>query len=384
MMLAVNLGSRGLDEARNFLEYTNHPGGSYWSDLRIANGRKEPWDVKLWCLGNEMDGPWQIGHKTADEYGRLAHETAKALRSFDKSLELIVCGSSNAKMPTYPEWEATVLDHTYNEVDYISLHMYFDNEANDTPNYLAMSEKLDAYIMSVSGVIDYIKAKKRSSKQVYISFDEWNVWYHSKEQDKKILGGNDGWPFAPPLLEDIYNFEDVLQVGLIINTFIRRSNVVRIACLAQLVNVIAPIMTSPGGEAWRQTIFYPFMFASRFGRGTALDLKVDGPTYPTKVAGDIQSLDVSAVHDDKSGHVSFFVVNRSDKAVEAEFDLTGFGGQPAIEDFQVMTHADLKAVNTETDMTNVAPRKGDGAAISGGRLSAKFAAYSYQMIRVKV
>ncbi|RYF44424.1 MAG: alpha-N-arabinofuranosidase, partial [Cytophagaceae bacterium] len=204
MMLAVNLGSRGLDEARNFLEYTNHPGGSYWSDLRIANGRKEPWDVKLWCLGNEMDGPWQIGHKTADEYGRLAHETAKALRSFDKSLELIVCGSSNAKMPTYPEWEATVLDHTYNEVDYISLHMYFDNEAQDTPNYLAMSEKLDAYIVSVAGVIDYVKAKKRSSKQVYISFDEWNVWYHSKEQDKKILGGNDGWPFAPPLLEDIY------------------------------------------------------------------------------------------------------------------------------------------------------------------------------------
>jgi len=384
MMLAVNLGSRGLDEARNFLEYTNHPGGSYWSDLRIANGRKEPWDVKLWCLGNEMDGPWQIGHKTADEYGRLAHETAKALRSFDKSLELVVCGSSNAKMPTYPEWEATVLDHTYNEVDYISLHMYFDNEANDTPNYLAMSEKLDAYIMSVSGVIDYIKAKKRSSRQVYISFDEWNVWYHSKEKDRKILGGSDGWPFAPPLLEDVYNFEDVLQVGLIINTFIRRSNVVRIACLAQLVNVIAPIMTAPGGPAWRQTIFYPFMFASRFGRGTALDLKVDGPTYPTRVAGDVSRLDVSAVHDDKTGHVSFFVVNRSDEAVDAEFDLGGFGGQPAIVDFQVMTHADLKAVNTQEDMANVAPRKGEGATIGGGRLSARFDAYSYQMIRVKV
>jgi len=384
MMLAVNLGSRGLDEARNFLEYTNHPGGSYWSDLRIANGRKEPWDVKLWCLGNEMDGPWQIGHKTADEYGRLAHETAKALRSFDKSLELVVCGSSNAKMPTYPEWEATVLDHTYNEVDYISLHMYFDNEANDTPNYLAMSEKLDAYIMSVSGVIDYIKAKKRSSRQVYISFDEWNVWYHSKEKDRKILGGSDGWPFAPPLLEDVYNFEDVLQVGLIINTFIRRSNVVRIACLAQLVNVIAPIMTAPGGTAWRQTIFYPFMFASRFGRGTALDLKVDGPTYLTRVAGDVSRLDVSAVHDDKTGHVSFFVVNRSDEAVDAEFDLGGFGGQPAIVDFQVMTHADLKAVNTQEDMANVAPRKGEGATIGGGRLSARFDAYSYQMIRVKV
>ncbi|WP_280798756.1 alpha-N-arabinofuranosidase [Mesorhizobium sp. WSM3224] len=310
MMLAVNLGSRGLDEARNLLEYTNHPGGSEWSDKRIANGRKEPFDVKLWCLGNEMDGPWQIGHKTADEYGRLAHETAKAMRAFSTSLELVVCGSSHAKMPTYPEWEATVLDHTYNEVDYISLHMYFNNAANDAPNYLAMNAKLDDYIVSVAGVIDYIKAKKRSEKQVYISFDEWNVWYHSTEQNNKILGGNDGWPFAPPLLEDIYNFEDVLQVGLILNTFIRRSDVVKIACLAQLVNVIAPIMTVPNGPAWRQTIFYPYLYASTYGRGNALDLKVDSPSYSSTVAGEVSYVDVAGVHDTQTGHVTFFAVNR--------------------------------------------------------------------------
>jgi alpha-N-arabinofuranosidase len=287
-------------------------------------------------------------------------------------------------MPTYPEWEATVLDHTYNEVDYISLHMYFDNHANHTPNYLAMNEKLDDYIMSVAGVIDYIKAKKRSSKQVYISFDEWNVWYHSKEQDKKILEGADGWPFAPPLLEDIYNFEDVLQVGLILNTFIRRSHVVRIACLAQLVNVIAPIMTSPNGAAWRQTIFYPYMFASRYGRGKALDLKVAGPTYKSDVAGEVSCLDVSAVHDEKAGAVSFFIVNRSDKDVEAEFDIAAFGKNASIIDHQVMTHADLKAVNTEADMMNVAPKKADTASLANGSLSAKFAPYSYQMIRIKV
>lgn len=384
MMLAVNLGSRGLDEARNLLEYANHPGGSEWSDKRIANGRKEPFDVKLWCLGNEMDGPWQIGHKTADEYGRLAHETAKAMRAFDKSLELVVCGSSNAKMPTYPEWEATVLDHTYNEVDYISLHMYFENHANNTPNYLAMNQKLDDYIMAVAGVIDYIKAKKRSSKQVYISFDEWNVWYHSKAQDKKILEGADGWPFAPPLLEDIYNFEDVLQVGLILNTFIRRSHVVRIACLAQLVNVIAPIMTSPNGAAWRQTIFYPYMFASRYGRGKALDLKVAGPTYKSDVAGEVSCLDVSAVHDEEGGALNFFIVNRSDSEIEAEFDIAAFGKAGSIVDHQVMTHADLKAVNTEADMMNVAPKKADTARLADGRLTAKFAPYSYQMVRIKV
>ena len=384
MMLAVNLGSRGLDEARNFLEYANHPGGSYWSDLRIKNGRKEPFDVKLWCLGNEMDGPWQIGHKTADEYGRLAHETAKALRSFDKSLELVVCGSSNAKMPTYPEWEATVLDHTYNEVDYISLHMYFDNHANDTANYLAMSEKLDDYIMSVAGVIDYIKAKKRSTKQVYISFDEWNVWYHSKEQDKKILEGNDGWPSAPPLLEDIYNFEDVLQVGLILNTFIRRSNVVKIACLAQLVNVIAPIMTVPNGPAWRQTTYYPFLFACVYGRGKALDLKVASPTYKSDVAGDVAYADIAGVHDEACGHVTFFAVNRhANETAELDIGLEGFGSASLV-DHQVMTHADLRAVNSAEKPDNVVPKPGSGAAVREGRLSLTLPPYSYQMIRIKI
>jgi alpha-N-arabinofuranosidase len=287
-------------------------------------------------------------------------------------------------MPTYPEWEATVLDHTYNEVDYISLHMYFDNHAADTANYLAMSEKLDAYIMSVAGVIDYIKAKKRSDKQVYVSFDEWNVWYHSKEQDKTILEGNDGWPSAPPLLEDIYNFEDVLQVGLILNTFIRRSNVVKIACLAQLVNVIAPIMTVPNGPAWRQTTYYPFLFASLYGRGKALALKVQSPTYRSDVAGDVAYADISGVHDEGSGYVTFFAVNRhADEAIELELSLEGFGAA-SLADHQVMTHADLCAVNSPENPGNVVPKPGSGAVVSEGKLSLTLPPYSYQMIRIAV
>ena len=213
MMLAVNLGSRGVDEARNFVEYVNRPAGSYWSDLRNKNGRKEPLNVKMWCLGNEMDGPWQVGHKTANEYGRLAAETAKTLRAFDKSLELMVCGSSNSDMKTYPEWERIVLEHTYESVDHISLHMYFANRAENTPNYLALNQKLDTYIETVAGAINLVKANKRSKQKVYISFDEWNVWYHSNAKDREILDGNSGWPHAPGLLEDIYNFEDVLKVG---------------------------------------------------------------------------------------------------------------------------------------------------------------------------
>ena len=224
-----------------------------------------------------MDGPWQVGHKTADEYGRLANEVAKTLRAFDRSLELIVCGSSNSDMKTYPEWERVVLEHTYDAVDHISLHMYFANRAKNTAEYLALNAKLDAYINAIASTIEFVRAQKRSRKRVTISFDEWNVWYHSNAQDREILAGAKGWPHAPRLLEDIYNFEDALQVGCILNTFIRRSDVVKIACIAQLVNVIAPIMTEPGGAAWRQTIYYPYFFASVYGRGEALQLSVKSP-----------------------------------------------------------------------------------------------------------
>ena len=190
-------------------------------------------------------------------------------------------------MATYPEWERVVLEHTYDSVDHISLHMYFGNRAGHTANYLALNHKLDTYIGTVASTIDYVKAKKRSKKKVTISFDEWNVWYHSNAADRAILDGNSGWPHAPRLLEDAYNFEDVLQVGCILNTFIRRSDVVRIACIAQLVNVIAPIMTEPGGAAWKQTIYYPYYFASIFGRGTALNLGVDCPGYDADVADNV-------------------------------------------------------------------------------------------------
>jgi alpha-L-arabinofuranosidase len=383
MMLAVNLGSRGLDAARSFVEYVNHPGGSYWSDKRIENGRKEPWNVKLWCLGNEMDGPWQIGHKDAEEYGKLAAETAKALRAFDKSLELVVCGSSHSDMPTYPQWEATVLEHTYDVVDYISLHMYFRNFEKHTPNYLALNHKLDDYIGTVKGVIDFVKAKKRSKKDIYISFDEWNVWYHSREQDRKVLDGHDGWPHAPAILEDIYNFEDVLQVGLVLNTFIRRSDVVKIGCIAQLVNVIAPIMTEKGGDAWRQSIYYPYYFASIYGRGTALDLKIDTPTYDGDHYQGVGYVDVSAVHNEDDGTVTLFAVNRhASEAIELETQLQGFGGLKVI-DHQVMTHDDLEATNTAKDQDNVKPRKGEGTKLDGDILAVSLPPYSYQMIRLR-
>ena len=381
-MLAINLGSRGLDEARNFVEYVNGPVGSYWGDLRKKNGHAEPFNVDMWCLGNEMDGPWQVGHKTADEYGRLANETAKTLRAFDKNLQLIVCGSSNSDMKTYPEWERIVLEHTYESVDYISLHMYFANRAKHTQNYLALNHKLDRYISTVEGTINLVKANKRSKHDVAISFDEWNVWYHSNAQDRAVLEGNSGWPHAPRLLEDIYNFEDVLQVGCILNTFIRKSNVVKIACIAQLVNVIAPIMTEPGGAAWRQTIYYPYYFASIFGRGVALNLAVKCPGYDADVADNVPYLDIAGTHDAEAGTVTFFAVNRHPtEDLMPEIALHGFGDLQVI-DHQVMTHANLSAVNSLSAQATVTPAKGKGAKIDNGSLTLALKPHSYTMIRL--
>lgn len=381
MMLAVNLGSRGLDDARNFVEYVNHPGGSYWSDLRRKNGQADPWNVKLWCLGNEMDGPWQVGHKTGVEYGHLANETAKALRAFDDSLELVVCGSSHSDMPTYPQWEATVLEETYDQVDYISLHMYFENYEKKTSEFLALPEKLDRYIGTVGGVIDYVKAKKRSKKNVRISFDEWNVWYHERRSDAKRMKEWD-WPHAPVLLEDIYNFEDVLQVGCILNTFIRRSDVVRIACIAQLVNVIAPIMTAPGGAAWRQTIYFPFQFASNYGRGTALRLDVDCASYDADIAAGVSYLDIAGVHDGDAGTLTFFAINRhGEEAMTIDLSVEGFGKARSVE-HTLIKHDDLEARNTKDTPDTVAPMKVEGATISSNGVQVTVPPYSYSMIRI--
>ena len=384
MMLAINLGSRGLDEARNFVEYVNGPTGSYWGDLRKANGRAEPFGVRRWCLGNEMDGPWQVGHKTAHEYGRLANEVAKTLRAFDPTLKLIVCGSSHSDMATYPEWERVVLEHCYDAVDYISLHMYFNNREKDTAEFLALNAKLDAYIATIASTIEVVRAQKRSKNRVAISFDEWNVWYHSMAQDKEILGGAKGWPHAPPLLEDVYNFEDVLQVGCILNTFIRRSDVVKIACIAQLVNVIAPIMTERGGAAWRQTIYYPYYFASIFGRGAALRLSVSSPGYDSKVADNVPYVDIAGVHDEAGGALTFFAVNRhASETIALDVALDGFGAAKLV-DCQVMTAASLEAVNTAKAPLAVKPKTAAIATVADGRLQAKLAPHSYQMIRLSV
>jgi alpha-N-arabinofuranosidase len=382
-MLAVNLGTKGFTEALAMLEYCNHPGGSYWSDLRRKNGARDPYGVKVWCLGNEMDGPWQMNHRTAYEYGRVANEVARGMKTFDESLELVACGSSHANMPTYPTWEAEVLDECYDNVDYISLHTYWDNWDGDYLNFLAKTVLLDRYIHTVGGIIDYVKAKKRSKHNVYISFDEWNVWYHSRKQGRRDEDLS-LWRKAPPILEDVYNFEDVLLVGCALNTFIRRSDRVKVACIAQLVNVIAPIMTEDRGPAWRQTIYYPYQFASLYGRGDALNVAVDVGTYDAKVADDVPYLDAAAVRSPDGKTVTFFFVNRHPKeALDLDIGMAGFKPRAIAEHLEIV-HRDLKATNTARAQNRVAPAKGKGLAVRDGAVKGKLPPRSYSVVRVSL
>lgn len=305
-MLAVNLGTGTIQDAANLVEYCNAPVGTQYSDLRAAHGYRDPYGVKYWCLGNEMDGPWQIGHLEADEYGKKAREAAKMMRWHDSSIKLVLAGSSSIWMPTYPEWDRTVLEIGWDQVDYHSLHYYAVNRENDTGSFLALSAEFETYLDTLSGVLRYVKAKNRSKHDVYLSWDEWNVWY--KAHLPSDMQG--GWIEAPHLIEEIYNLEDALVAAQWMNVFLRKCDVLKVACLAQIVNVIAPILTTREGLL-KQTIYYPFMLFSKLASGAALDVAVKAPLYETAKFGDMPLLDVSASYDETTQSHAIFIVNRS-------------------------------------------------------------------------
>ncbi|MBQ6173028.1 MAG: alpha-N-arabinofuranosidase [Clostridia bacterium] len=380
VMYAVNLGTRGADAARNVVEYCNHPGGSAWSDLRRKNGEENPFGIKLWCLGNEMDGPWQMGHKTAVEYGRAAAEAGRVMKWVDPSIELVACGSAAHDMPTYGEWEYQMLTECYDQVDYVSLHRYYGNPTGDTPGFLARAMDLDAFITEVIAICDAVGGKKHAKKHLNLSFDEWNVWYHSSQQDQEVWK-REKWSRALPLLEDVYNLEDALLCGTILITFLKHADRVKVACLAQLVNVIAPIMTRTGGGAWAQTIYWPLLHASTYGRGTALRPVVKSPVYDCSDFDAVPFVDAAATADD-DGNVTIFAVSRStDEATELTGDLRAFGDLRVAEHI-VLTHSDVKAVNTEENPDNVAPVTVTGDTLEGGKLTAVLPPQSWNVIRL--
>ncbi len=354
-MLGLNLGTGTPEMAAALVEYCNQEKGTKWSDLRRRHGIEQSHDIKYWCLGNEMDGPWQIGHMPAREYGIKARDCANQMRMVDPSLQLIACGSSGPGMPTYLEWDRQMLEECYDQVDGISLHAYYRNDSQetgaggDTARFLSFNRDMERQIDEIAGVCDYVRTRKRSPKRLWLSFDEWNVWYRQR-------GGDGGRKQAPHLLEEVYNLEDALLVGGFLNSLMRRADRVRVACLAQLVNVIAPITTNPEGF-FRQTIYYPYLWALQNASGSVLDLAVESATYDVRGIAPVPYIDACATMD--NGGVSLFILNR-DLDKEREVEVVWRDDPPGKARFsKVLTGRDLKAVNSFEKPNNVAPKDFD-------------------------
>jgi alpha-L-arabinofuranosidase len=379
-LMGLNLGTATTEMAAALVEYCNIEKGTKWSDLRRTHGVEQPYKVEHWCLGNEMDGPWQIGHMTATEYGMKAQDAARQMRYVDPSLKLIACGSSGPFMPTYLEWDREVLEQCYDYVDGLSLHRYLGNTkeetGEDSSKYLAMNLSMEKQIAETLAVCDLVRGHKRSPKQLWLSFDEWNVWYRERKGD--AVNGHE--QAAPHLLEEIYNLEDALLVGGIVNSLLRNANRIKIACLAQLVNVIAPIFTNSKG-LFRQTIFYPYSWGLQFAHGKVLDLLVDSPTYDVADMGQTAYLDVAGTMNPDDGTISLFILNRDlNKPHVAE--IAWQDRAPArVLNASVLTGDDLKAVNSFDAPQRVAPRQTDKPTTSGGQTRMEVPPRSYTVVQ---
>ena len=373
-MITVNLGTGTPEEARNWVEYCNCPTGSRYADQRASNGNKEPFGVKLWCLGNEMDGHWQLGHVPADQYAIRAQQAAKMMKDTDADIELVACGSCGTGMATYMEWDQQVLSYLGELADYVSLHRYSGNRNDDTADFLAEGKAIDRQIEEMDAACRFVQAKARSSKRTYLCFDEWNVWYKNHESDGK-------GKFAPHLIEEVYNLEDALVVGSYLNSFIRHADAVKIANLAQIVNVIAPIQTR-GDELLIQSIFYPFQMVSKRREGTALQVAVSGPVYDSQSHGPTQLVDASAIlNQDK---LSVFAVNRSLdesamlRVVLADRQITG------LESAERLSGTDPKSANSFEEPGVVKSQAFEDCLIADGQASIELLPLSFSAVSLKI
>lgn len=376
IMGAVNMGTGTPQDAGDLVEYCNFPKGTYWSDLRRSNGHENPYGIKTWCIGNEMDGPWQICHLSAEDYGKKALETAKIMKWTDEEIKLVVCGSASSSMPTYPEWDRIVLEHTYDMADYISIHRYFENYGDDD-DFLASFYDMDQFIKTCAATCDYVKALKRSSKTMYLSFDEWNIWYQQKKEPHP-------WMTAPRILEDHYSLLDALAFGGMAITLLNHADRVKAACLAQLVNVIAPIFTEPGKGAYRQAIYWPFRDISFFGRGTSLTPIVNCENKVTKKYGEVPAVIFSCVHNEENDEISVFALNtnKTESSV-TEIDLKSFAKTSMIYRTE-LTGDNLSARNSLENPDAVSPKNVPLEQSNSGIYTLELKPASWNVIRFKM
>jgi alpha-N-arabinofuranosidase len=379
-LMGLNLGTGTAEEAAALVEYCNVDQGTKWSNLRRKHGIAEPYRVQKWCLGNEMDGPWQIGHMLATEYGLKAADAARQMRYVDPSLKLVACGSSGPFTPTYLEWDREVLEQCYDYVDALSLHRYFENTeattGGDSTKFLAMNLSMEQQIAETVAVCDMVGGRRHSSKKLWLSFDEWNVWYRARN-GSDVNGNRQS---APHLLEEVYNLEDALLVGGLINTLMRNAGRVKVACLAQLINVIAPIMTNANGLL-RQTIYYPYSWALQFAHGRVLDVLVESPTYEVSKMGEVPYIDVAGTVNPEDGKVSLFVLNR-DLTKSHQVEVNWEDRAPArILSSILLTGTDLKATNTFDAPQRVIPQAFEKPSASGSKTTLEMPPRSYAVIQ---
>jgi alpha-N-arabinofuranosidase len=368
-MLSVNMGTGDIQSAAALVEYCNAPVGSYWSDLRASHGFRDPYNVRYWCVGNEMDGPWQIGHLDAVAYGNKALEAAKMMKWQDPGIQTVLCGSSNDQMPTYPEWDRTALEIAWEHVDFHSMHYYAGNRDNDTPSFLASAVLFEHFVDTLEGTLRYVKAKRRSKHDVFLSWDEWQVWYKGDP-----LQGD--WTEAPHLAEEEYNLEDALVVAQWLNVFLRKSHVIKAACVAQIVNVISWLQTRKDGLL-KQPSFYPFKLVSNYARGNALDVAVKASMLETKKYDAVTALDVSASYDETKKQGAVFIVNRSlDETVETEIVWQDGKAFRVAEAWQLAGN-DPKAVNTWDAPNRLVAKTIPAPAVQDGRAAIKLPPLSF-------
>lgn len=379
-IMTVNMGTRDLEAACDLLEYCNYEGGTELSEYRKSNGRQKPYDIKYWCLGNELDGPWQIGQKRISDYAWKCRETAKAMKRIDPKLKLIAAGSSSMTMDTYPAWDREVLETGYEFIDGVSIHAYLNRkDSYTTRHYMAQINALEEYIKTIESACQLAKAANHSDKELFISIDEWNVQRYEMVVDKEDYHPN--WDVHPPVLEQIYTLEDGILLGLELMVFLKHCNSVKIACMSLLVNALAPIMTETGGEAWRQTTFYPFAHCAKFGHGTVLDMKLVCDSYQDEEFGEVSLADAIMIMDEDEAVI--FAVNKDEtEYMELDGVLNGFECYEIIEELE-LTHENPFAANSKDNPNCVVPKAVKKAAYIQGRLTTQMKPLSWNVIRMR-
>lgn len=367
--ICVNLGLGTIKDAQDWVEYTNGTAHTYWADRRRRNGREAPYGVKYWALGNEIDGPWQLGHKDADTYAKFALEAAKAMRGIDPSITLVASGSSNYGAD-WIGWNRTVLETLRNTVDYIALHTYINNRDNDLEKFLgASAQNLERYITTTEALIREVR-RGPNPRPIAIAYDEWNVWYRTGARER---------------LEEVYNVEDALAMGVFFNAFFRHADVVKMANYAQLVNVIAPIMTNDQG-LFLQTIYFPIAEYGKQRGNASLDVWLSSPTYRLQGRPDpVTYLDVSSTWNASTRTLFINVLNRSrdrDLAARIENQTGQLAGPVSVWQ---MNHADLKATHTFGDDTRLRPTTSQmSPSFEDNTFAYTFPAHSLTLLRVQV